>query len=448
MKRRFLGTPNAKQREFLKATERYVAYGGARGGGKSWAVRCKAMLLALRYRGCRILILRRTLGELQENHIRPLCESLGDVASYSDGKKRFTFANGSVILCGYCAKSRDLQRYQGQEYDFIFIDEATQMEEYVFSALKGCLRGTNGFPKRIYLTCNPGGVGHGWVKRLFIDRKFKEGEDPKDYRFISARLSDNLILQEQDPEYVKALESLPSDMKRAWLDGCWDLFEGQYFEEFSREVHSCEPFEIPQDYRRYMAFDYGLDMLACLWIAHDGHGRFFVYRELHRPGLIVSEAAKLMQEYTMGEHIEEIYMPPDMHSRQKDSGVTMAELFARGGIRGVCADNRRVPGWLAVKELLHPVGDGAGEMTPALQIFKNCTTLISHLPALRRDDKNGSDVSTHPHEITHICDALRYFALSFKMCEKKEKTAEDPLALAKRRAFAKAARGTKGHRCF
>lgn len=439
---RALGKPTERQREFLEAKERYVAYGGARGGGKSWAVRCKAILLALEYGGCRILILRRTLGELRENHVRPLSAVLDGIARYSESKRTFSFANGSQILCGYCGKEKDLLRYQGQEYDFIFIDEATQMEEYVFTCLKGCLRGTGDVPKRMYLTCNPGGVGHSWVKRLFIERKYKSGEDPADYRFIKARLFDNGVLLKKDPSYLKALESLPQDLKRAWLDGCWDLFSGQYFEEFSRERHVCPAFEIPSSFTRYMAFDYGLDMLACLWIASDGHGRFFVYRELQREGLIVSAAAKLMKEYSEGEEIREIFMPPDMHSRQKDSGLSMAELFYREGIKGVCADNRRVAGWLAIKELLAIPQNGA----PRLQIFDCCRGLISHLPSLRRDEKNGSDASVHPHEITHICDALRYFVLSYKGREQRSRDAEDPLLQAKKRAIRRAVGGTRSPR--
>ena len=432
--------------QFLTATERYVAYGGARGGGKSWAVRVKSLLLALHYPGCRILILRRTLAELRENHIRPLTAVTAGLAGYNDSNKSFVFANGSVILCGYCMKEKDLLRYQGQEFDFIFIDEATPMEEQVFTALTGCLRGTNGFPKRMYLTCNPGGVGHGWVKRLFIDRRFRPGEEPEEHRFIPARLSDNKVLRESDPAYLKSLESLPSDLRRAWLDGCWDLFKGQYFEEFDREQHVCTPFEIPSSWKRYLSFDYGLDMLAALWFAASPDGRIYVYRELHKPGLIVSEAASMLVEYTVGEAPEEIFLPPDMASRQKDSGLSMAELFRRGGIVGRVADNRRVPGWLAVKELLKPRPDCYGNNTPTLQIFKNCVNLIANLPALTRDSKNGSDASVHPHEITHICDALRYFALSYHPWEEKQKSQPGYLEIAKRKALEGARKGKKRSR--
>lgn len=406
--------PSERQKLFLTATERYVAYGGARGGGKSWAVRVKAALLAFFYPGCRILILRRTLPELRDNHIRPLSAMLAGAAVFNETKKCFSFPNGSQILCGYCAKDKDLERYQGQEYDFVFIDEATHHEEKVFVALKGCLRGTNGYPKRMYLTCNPGGAGHGWVKRLFIDRKFREGEDPGDYRFIPAKLCDNKALMRLDPGYEAALRSLPEDLRRAWLDGDWDVFEGQYFGEFSREIHTVEPFVIPSSWRRYMAFDYGLDMLACLWFAVSPDGFVFVYRELNEPGLIVSEAASKMLALCENEEIRGIFLPPDMASRQKDTGLSMEELFRRNGITGVPADNRRVPGWMAVKELLLPVEDPAGDLTPRLRIFKSCPVLICHLPMLLRDGKDPCDASQRPHEITHVCDALRYFALSYR----------------------------------
>lgn len=417
------------------ARQRFIAYGGARGGGKSWAVRKKAALLAITYRACRILILRRTLSELRENHVRPLESELTDIALYRESEKAFHFHNGSLILCGYCDCERDLLRYQGQEFDFIFIDEATQMEEYVFIRLKACLRGTNGYPKRMYLTCNPGGVGHSWVKRLFIDRRYRQGEDPMDYRFIAAKVYDNRALMERDPAYVKNLESLPPELKRAWLEGNWDLFEGQYFEEFDRGIHCVEPFELPEDCKRYLALDYGLDMLACVWVAVLTDGSLYVYRELHESGLIVSEAAKRILQMSGKEKYEKILMPPDLDGRQKDSGKSILSLFWEHGVRGMRADNRRVPGWLAIKELLqvrrHP--DGTSRVSK-LQIFNSCHTLISHLPSLLRDKRNPTDAATEPHYITHICDALRYFALEYTALS-HVKPVSDPLTQHKEKAI-------------
>ena len=149
--------PSEKQRQFLTCKKKYIAFGGARGGGKSWAVRTKAKLLALRYAGIRILILRRTLPELESNHIRFLRAELQGAAAYNAAARRFTFPGGSVIDFGYCAADGDLARYQGAEYDVIFLDEATQLKEDWMRRLAACVRGVNDFPKRMYFTCNPGG---------------------------------------------------------------------------------------------------------------------------------------------------------------------------------------------------------------------------------------------------------------------------------------------------
>ena len=174
-----IGKPNPRQIEFFKARARFIAYGGARGGGKSWAVRKKAAGLALSYPGAGILIVRRTFPELRENHILPMTADLAGVARYRDADKSFTFPGGSRIVFGYCSSESDVLQYQGQEYDVIFMDEATQFTEFQFTTLTACLRGANDFPKRFYLTCNPGGVGHAWVKRLFIDRRYKKTEHPE-----------------------------------------------------------------------------------------------------------------------------------------------------------------------------------------------------------------------------------------------------------------------------
>ena len=297
-----IGKPNPRQIEFFKARARFIAYGGARGGGKSWAVRKKAAGLALSYPGAGILIVRRTFPELRENHILPMTADLAGVARYRDADKSFTFPGGSRIVFGYCSSESDVLQYQGQEYDVIFMDEATQFTEFQFTTLTACLRGANDFPKRFYLTCNPGGVGHAWVKRLFIDRRYKKAEHPEDYVFIAANVYDNHALMAHDPDYVRMLENLPEEQRRAWLLGQWDIFEGQYFAEFDRNVHVCRPHGIPAHWRRYVTLDYGMDMLAALWVAVDEQGRAVVYRELYEgrdngkgengQGHIISAAAR------------------------------------------------------------------------------------------------------------------------------------------------------------
>ncbi|MEG2054055.1 MAG: phage terminase large subunit, partial [Oscillospiraceae bacterium] len=226
---KIIDVPNDKQRLFFGAENRFVAYGGSRGGGKSWAVRKKACLLCCAYEGIKILLLRRTITELRENHIRPLMQDLKGLAEYKELEKTFIFTNGSRIKFGYCDSENDVLQYQGQEYDVLFLDEATQFTFFQFKTLTACMRGANTFPKRMYLTCNPGGVGHAWVKRLFIDRQFIDGEKGEDYLFIKARVYDNKALLKTDTGYVDMLKSLPKELRRAWLEGDWNVFAGQYF---------------------------------------------------------------------------------------------------------------------------------------------------------------------------------------------------------------------------
>ncbi len=401
------GKPNEKQAEFFRSTAHFTAYGGARGGGKSWALRRKLILLCLRYPGIHCLIIRRTLKDLTDNHVEPLLREIGKSVSYSAGARVFRFKNGSRIDLGYLAHDSDTTHYQGQEYDIIAIDEATQFTEYQFAALKGSLRGVGKFPRRMYLTCNPGGVGHAWVKRLFIDRDFREGERPEDYRFIRASVWDNKVLTERDPEYIHSLESLPEQLRAAWLEGRWDLFEGQFFPEFSRDKHIIKPYELYVN-RYFAAFDYGFDRFALLILAIDGE-TLYVTREYCRSGLTLSEAGEALasvcrEERALGHDITYAVASPDLWNRRQDSGYSGVEIISRvtGTPSLIRADNRRIPGWRALREKL----DGN------LKIFSGCDELIRSMEALQFDKRISEDAANEPHEVTHAPEALRYAVMS------------------------------------
>ncbi|MEG0664617.1 MAG: phage terminase large subunit [Clostridia bacterium] len=411
--------PNKKQEEFFNSKERFVAYGGARGGGKSWAVRKKAMLLAINFNGIKIMILRRTYGELRENHINPLKKELKDIANYKDSEKTFFFPNESVIIFGYCDDENDVLRYQGQEYDVIFIDEATQLTSFQYNSLCACLRGANDFPKRIYLTCNPGGVGHGWVKRLFIDKNYKKGELESDYKFIFASVYDNYALLKKDKGYINMLYNLPEKLKKAWLDGNWDVLSGQYFTEWDRSVHVIKPFKIKEHWRRYFSMDYGLDMLAGYFIAIDEKGNCFVYKEIYEKNLIISKAAKLIKNFCQTEKIDCFFAPPDLWNRRQDSGKSVAEIFCENGIYLQKVSNDRISGWLNLKEWLS-IYDEFGKRTTRFKVFESCENLIKSIPMLLYDKHNPNDCATEPHKFTHGPDAIRYFFSGRPLpCEKQ-----------------------------
>ena len=404
--------PYPKQIEFFKAKGIRIAYGGARGGGKSHAARTKAVLLAINYAGIQILLLRRTFPELRENHIIPLQKMLMNIATYKESTHDFTFPNGSRIVLGYCKSEADVLQYQGQAYDVIFMEEATQFTEFQYQSLTESNRSSglmkDKFIPRMYFTCNPGGVGHAWVKRLFIDRNYREGELPEDYVFIKSTVYDNDFILKNSPNYVRTLESLPEDRKKAMLYGDWDVYEGQYFSEFNREVHTIEPFPIPEGWRRYFVMDYGLDMLAGYFIAVDEQKRAYVYKEIYKSGLIITDAIKEIKEHT-SEDIFQYLAPPDMWNRRQDTGKSVADIFGEHGIYLTKAKNDRVQGWYNLKEWLKVGVDEYGRKAAPLVIFRNCVNLIRCIPLAQYSDRNPNDVATEPHEITHSLDALRYF---------------------------------------
>ena len=403
------GKPNPKQKEFFISRAKYTAYGGARGGGKSWALRRKLVGLCLNYAGIRCLLIRRSIGELKANHLAPIIAEYGKTLSYSESERAIVFKNGSRIILGYCSCDRDVLRYQGQEYDIIAIDEATQLSEYQFSIFKASLRGVNEFPKRMYLTCNPGGIGHAWIKRLFIDRSFRAGEDPNDYKFIPALVFDNEVLLKNDPSYVEQLKTLPRSLRDAWLNGRWDVFEGQFFSEFSEDLHVINADVIPNTRGHFIAFDYGFDMLAALIMGTDDKGNLYVLDELCVPNLTLGAAAERLVSFIGKRRIEYAVASPDLWNRRQDSGRSGFEIMQ--GVYGmppmVAADDRRIPGWRVLKEYLSP-----REGKPHLFISSRCSTLIHSMQSLICDKNRAEDALSEPHSITHAPEALRYAVMS------------------------------------
>lgn len=427
MKQLSLGTPNPKQAEFLSDTHRYVAFGGARGGGKSWAVRVKAVLLAIKHPSIKLLIIRKTLSELRNNHIEPLIELTRGIASFSESKKELTFFNGSLLRFGYCACQADLTQYQGSEWDVIFIDEATQLKEEWFDELKVTVRGVNDFPKRVYLTCNPGGVGHTWVKRLFVDRIFKEGEDPADYSFIRSLVTDNKALLDKDPSYVKQLAALPPKLKKAWLEGDWGIFEGQFFEDFTDcpdhysdrlYTNVIEPFEVPSEWNVYRSFDWGFSKpFDCSWWAVDFDGKAYLILQLYGSTGAANEGVRWHADKVFSE-IHRIETEHRWLKNKHIIGVADPSIWsADGGLPIIAsadkhqvyfqkADNSRIPGWMQVHYRLAFDGDGK----PMVYFFNTCKHAIRTLPLLQFSKTSPEDLDTSQED--HFADSFRYFCMS------------------------------------
>ncbi|MBQ6946615.1 MAG: phage terminase large subunit [Clostridia bacterium] len=409
-----------RQWDFVNATADEVLYGGAAGGGKSYGQLADALLYALQYPGSRQLLLRRTYPELEKSLVRGMLAMYPrNLFTYKKSEHTGRFCNGSLIDLGYCDHENDVYKYQSSEYDVIRFDELTHFTEQMYVYLISRLRGANGYPKQVKSSTNPGGLGHGWVKERFVDI----GEADKVYNFtagsrifLPAGVRDNHFLMQSDPDYVRRLENLSEKDKRALLYGDWDLFDGQFFDSWRREIHVVSPFPVEEGWRKYFVMDYGLDMLAGYLVAVDGFGNAYVYKELYEgkdnggTGHIVSSAADRIKEFTRDEQIYCFLAPPDLWSRQKDSGKSMAALFAEQGVRLTKAPNARSAGWMQLKEWLRPVTQEDGKVRPRLRVFSTCVNLIRTLPALSCDPNDPGDCMRTPHELTHAPDALRYFA--------------------------------------
>jgi len=447
-----LGRAQPKQTLFLRDKHRHIAYGGARGGGKSWAVRTKSKLLAFRYPGIKILIVRKTYKELQNNHIEQLTAELAGFAKYNRSDKMFRFPNGSTISFGYCANEGDLGQYQGAEYDVVFIDEAGQLQESWIRKINLCVRGTNGFPKRTYYTLNPGGPGHAYFKRVFVDRNFNPDEDPDDYFFIQAKVEDNKALMDTQPDYLRELENLPPTLRAAWKDGRWDVYEGQFFEDFRdvpehykdrRWTHVIEPFEIPDGWTICRSYDFGYGKpFSCAWWAVDYDGTIYRIMELYGCTRTPNEGVK----WTPDKQFEEIHKTEMQHPWLKGKniigvadpaiwdasrGESVADTAARYGVFFTPGDNERIAGWMQCHYRLQFDEDGY----PRMYVFNTCRAFIRTIPTLIYDEHRAEDLDTRMED--HVADEWRYFCMSRPIkpirAVKEQRILFDPLDMMKRR---------------
>ncbi len=404
------------QTDFLAAGEKDVLYGGAAGGGKSFAM----LIDPLRY--ChvtehRALILRRSMPELREliDKSRELYPRAFKGAKFKEVEKLWQFPSGAKIEFGFLERDADVYRYQGQAYSWIGFDEITHLPtEFGWNYLASRLRTTNPDIKT-YLRCtaNPGGVGAHWVKKRYVESSDPNtsfvGHDGLTRKFIPARLQDNPHLAE-DGEYERMLQSLPAIQRKQLLEGNWDISEGAAFAEFDPSIHVVPPFEIPSWWERVKSIDYGYAAESCcLWAAIDPEDKtIIIYRELYRKGLTGEALGDTITEMEENE-IKSIagILDTAAWARTGYTGPTIGEILVNKGHKLRRADKNRIAGKTQIHEHLR---QDTSTGRPKLQILNTCVNLVKELQGIPLSKTNPEDVDTHASD--HAYDALRYLIMS------------------------------------
>ena len=433
-------TPNPRQALFHASPADEIIYGGAKGGGKSCALVMEALAYGLENKGATIYLFRETYDDLEANLIKEWKERVPkELYGYSETKRIATLTNGSKIYFRYMESVADAEGYDGRSIDFIGVDELTKHEEAAIQILLSCLRSPKGFKPKFVGTCNPGNIGHRWVKQRYIvatnygKRTITDPTTGSVIQFIPAKVYDNFAIMDNDPNYVKRLENLPEKKRLAYLHGDWDIYEGQAFEEFSRIIHVVEPFPIPPTWRRWRANDPGhTDPFAWYWFAVDYDGIIYIYREFTRQKgddkLIYSDQARKVVELSHYKELREgrLEKIPEQigftvvgHDAWNShplaekirpgaaQGKTIIDHYHEGGLSGFikCIPDRalRKATW---HEYLKVFEGPDGEPTSRLKIFSSCEMLVETLPMQIEDEKDPEKVAETA--IDHWYDAAGY----------------------------------------
>lgn len=432
------------QTEFLSAWPQEVLYGGAAGGGKSFAL----MADPLRYvdnpqfQG---LLLRRTTDELRklirESHL--VYKSFDKDAKWSDKKSAWTFSSGAQIWMSYLDQDNDVMRYIGQDFAWIGMDELTQYATpFAWNFLSSRLRvpTDSNLPLSKRATTNPGGPGHGWVKRMFIDpapwgepfaaqdekgEVMKIPEDDLDFppemrgqplfyrQFIPAKLSDNPHLDWRYRANLHGMAQSNENLKRQLLEGDWTVADGAAFPEFRTHIHVCKPFDIPHSWLRFRSADYGFSdtqATAVHWYAVDPiYGTMYVYRELYVFRMRGTELGQRILDLERNENISYGVLDSSVWSDRGQVGPTTAEVMNNMGLRWRKSD--RTPGSrVASKHRLHEllyVDPTTGK--PGIVFFDNCRQIIADLPTIpSAPATQGDDDIDRRYLHDHAYDSIRY----------------------------------------
>ncbi|MHC4310902.1 MAG: terminase large subunit domain-containing protein [Planctomycetota bacterium] len=428
--------PQPKQAILHRCAANEILYGGAAGPGKSHALRQEALYWATRLDGLQVYLFRRTYPELEKNHILPsLNEFPMGYGKYRDQKRRWEFKNGSIIHMCHSQHEKDIFQYQGAEIHLLLIDELTTFTEFMYDYVRARVRCTLDVPEEwrhrlpgIICASNPGGVGHEFVKRRWVDfakpykyRKAIGREGGMLRCYIPGLLEDNQILMEKDPEYIHRLDALPEPFRTAYKEGDWDIFIGQMF-YFSRDHHICQPRAIPENAQVYMTFDWGFGAPYSVgWWWADADGRLYRFGELYgwntqpNQGIrqtdsqiaeaIVQREKELGLRTTEGSPARALLRIAghDCWNKKPDykgggQGPSTTEIFARYGLFFSKGDADRVLKIRQFHERLRITDDGP----PMVQIYNTCEHFIRTIPLLQANPNNVEDVDTNLED--HVYD--------------------------------------------
>ena len=404
-----------------------LMYGGCRGGGKSEFCLRAAWLVACQFPAIRVVLVRKSYPELEDVFITRFVDNFPsqhgsqEVYRYKQKEKTATFWNQSRIIFRAVENEQDAEKLQGAECQLLIVDEAVNFEERTFLRLLGSLRGRagSGFKPTVVYTGNPGGVSDLYFITRFVEPDYArwsadELKEKDNYHYIHATVYDNPFV---DQGYVARLESLPDDLRRAWLYGEWGNFSGQFFSTWSRSRHVIEPFEIPSGWRKVGCIDLGYNAhpTVALWLTQNPDDcRVYVYREYADTGPTEHHVLQVRAWQPETEAVELFYGDPSMFhdgKKEKYESESPARMFLMGGVPLLPANNNRSIGWLVLKQWLEsPPGGGA----PMLRVFSTCTYLIDTFPRQRyssgRNNQKREDLDTRGPD--DGVDALRYGIVS------------------------------------
>tara|TARA_E500000305_G_C4017597_1_gene236672 strand:- start:563 stop:1945 length:1383 start_codon:yes stop_codon:yes gene_type:complete len=423
MKDKVVWKPHAGQQTFALQVDAFeVLFGGARGGGKTMAG--MAWLVHPDYitnPSYRALVVRRNYDDLRDwiDRARFFYRTMG--VQVTGNPAEFRFPSGAKFRTGHLSEDQAYTKYLGHEYSSILIEELTLIptEMDYLRLISSCRSSSKSLKPRIFLTTNPGNIGHAWVKDRFIEcgrnKIVKDKDSGRTKIFIPSKIEDNPTLVDTDPDYVNYLKSLPEEMRKMWYEGDWDVYEGQFFTRFRQEKHVIEPFEIPESWYKYRMIDYGFrNYFVCLWVAVDNDRNVYVYREHAEKETELNRHIAKINELSGDEEYMSTICDPSMWIRNPQntnrsdgvmpSHMSIADIMLVNGIPCQRANNDRASGWNVVREYLDWNEKEGKE--PMLKIFPQCKYLIKTFPMQTYSNTRPEDLNTHGED--HAVDSLRY----------------------------------------